>query len=102
MMADACSCMLTVMRFSVITTWFCVMAMAGILTAQDHLVSLGITAGRAREAVFDSFIADTISLAGENKVFTAASTTARVAMVNFTLTLARTFVETDDFKRRYA
>lgn len=71
-------------------------------TGQDHLADLGITAGRAREAVFDSFIADTISLAGEHAVFKAASTTARVAMVNFALTLARTFVETDDFTRRYA
>ena len=47
-------------------------------------------------------MADTISLAGENAVFKAAATSARVAMVNFALTLARTFVETDDFKRRYA
>jgi hypothetical protein len=76
------------------------MALGG--AAQDHLANLGITAGRAREAVFDSFMADTISLAGENAVFKAASTSARVAMVNFALTLARTFVETDDFKRRYA
>ncbi len=78
------------------------MALGGAPTAQDHLAKLGITAGRAREAVFDSFIGDTISLAGENAVFKAASATARVAIVNFALTLARTFVETDDFKRRYA
>ena len=71
-------------------------------TAQDHLANLGITAGRAREAVFDSFIAGTISLAGDNEVFKKASASARVAMVNFALTLARTFVETDDFTRRYA
>ncbi len=70
--------------------------------AQDHLAKLGITAGRARVAVFDSFMADTISLAGDNAVFKAAATSARVAMVNFALTMARTFVETDDFKRRYA
>ena len=75
---------------------------AGALAAQDQLASLGISAGRAREAVFDSFMADTISLAGDNEVFKAASSSARVAMVNFTLSLARTFVETDDFKRRYA
>jgi len=78
------------------------MALGGVATGQDHLANLGITAGRAREAVFDSFVADTISLAGENAVFKAASNTARVAMVNFALTLARTFVETDEFKRRYA
>lgn len=90
------------MRFYVVITWFCVMALGGVSTAQDHLSNLGITAGRAREAVFDSFIGDTISLAGESQVFKAASATARVALVNFALTLARTFVETDDFKRRYA
>ena len=78
------------------------MGLGGLLPAQDHLASLGITAGRAREAVFDSLIADTVSLAGENAVFKAASTSARIAMVSFALTLARTFSETDDFKRRYA
>ena len=62
---------------------------------------LGISAGRAREAVFDSFITDTISLAGNNAVFTSASASARVALVNFTLSLARAFAESDDFKRRY-
>jgi hypothetical protein len=94
--------MLTVMRFYVMTTLFCVMVIGGTLTAQDHLASLGITAGRAREAVFDSFIGDTISLAGDHAVFKTASSTARVAIVNFALTLARTFVETEDFTRRYA
>ena len=90
------------MRSYVVITLSSVMTLGAVVTAQDHLANLGITAGRAREAVFDSFIADTISLAGENAVFKAASTSARVAMVNFALTLARTFVETDDFKRRYA
>ena len=78
------------------------MAFGGGAAAQDHLAKLGITAGRAREAVFDSFIAGTISLAGEQAVFKAASAPARVAMVNFAITLARTFVESEDFKRRYA
>lgn len=76
--------------------------MTAAAAAQDHLANLGVTAGRAREAVFDSFIAGSISLAGESKVFTAATDTARVAMVNFALNLARSFVESDDFKRRYA
>lgn len=94
--------MLTVMRFYVMTTLFCVMLIGGTLTAQDHLANLGITAGRAREAVFDSFIGDTISLAGDHTVFKTASSTTRIAIVNFALTLARTFVETEDFTRRYA
>ena len=90
------------MRFHVVITLLCVIFLTGAAAAQDHLANLGITAGRAREAVFDSFIADTISLAGENEVFKAASSATRVAIVNFTLSLARTFAETDDFKRRYA
>jgi hypothetical protein len=94
--------MLTVMRFYVMTTLFCVMVIGGVATAQDHLAGLGITAGRAREAVFDSFIGDTISLAGDHTVFKTASSTTRIAIVNFALTLARTFVETEDFTRRYA
>jgi len=70
--------------------------------AQDHLATLGISEGRAKEAVFDSFISDAISIAGKPAAFLAASPAARVAIVNFALTLARTFVESDDFKRRYA
>lgn len=84
---------------------FCVViTLCGVMTAaaQDHLATLGITAGRAREAVFDSFITGTLSVAGEGKTFTAASPGARVAIVNFALSLARTFAESDDFKRRYA
>ncbi|MGH9219429.1 MAG: hypothetical protein ACRD1W_09000 [Vicinamibacterales bacterium] len=74
----------------------------GALAAQNHLGALGITEGRAKEAVFDSFITDTLSVAGDSKAFTAASSGARVALVNFALSLARTFAESDDFKRRYA
>lgn len=81
-------------------TLFCVTAAA--LPAQDHLASLGITEGRAREAVFDSFVGDAVSLAGKAEVFKAAPAPVRVAIVNFALNLARTFVESDDFKRRYA
>ena len=74
----------------------------GAVRAQNQLAALGITEGRAREAVFDSFITDTISLAGESKTFTGAAAAGRVALVNFALSLARSFAETDDFKRRYA
>jgi hypothetical protein len=88
------------MRFCVIVALFCVIA-AGV-AAQDHLATLGITAGRAREAVFDSFMSDTISIAGKADAFTGASSAARVAIVNFALNLARAFAESDDFKRRYA
>jgi len=75
-----------------------------VLTAagQDHLATLGISEGRAKEAVFDSFMANAVSIAGKPAAFLAMSSEARVALVNFTLNLARTFVESDDFKRRYA
>ena len=75
------------------------MAIAG--AAQDHLATLGISEGRAKEAVFDSFMSDAVSIAGKPAAFTAMSSTARVAIVNFALTLARTFAESDEFKRRY-
>jgi hypothetical protein len=88
------------MRVSVIATLICVIS--GSVAAQDQLAKLGISEGRAREAVFDSFLTDTLSVAGNNEVFKAASASARVALVNFALTLARTFAESDDFKRRYA
>lgn len=88
------------MRFSVIATLICVIS--GGAAAQDQLAKLGISEGRAREAVFDSFITDTLSVAGNHDVFKAASASARVALVNFALTLARAFAESDDFKRRYA
>ena len=72
------------------------------LAAQTLTTQLGITEGRAKEAVFDSFMAGAISLAGKAEVFTAASPQARVAMVGAATTLARAFVESEEFKRRYA
>lgn len=92
--------MLCVMRFYVIITLLCVTVIGA--AAQDHLATLGISEGRAKEAVFDSFMADAVSLAGKPEAFTALPAPARVALVNFALNLARTFVESDDFKRRYA
>ena len=88
------------MRIYVIGTLLCVMAFAA--AAQDHLATLGISEGRAKEAVFDSFMSDAVSIAGKPAAFTAMAPAARVALVNFALTLARTFVESDEFKRRYA
>ena len=92
--------MVAIMRLYVIGTLICVMA--GLAAAQDQLATLGITEGRAKEAVFDSFMADAVSIAGKPAVFIAMAPAARVALVNFALTLSRTFVESDEFKRRYA
>src|SRR5690242_18981884 len=89
------------MRNHVTITLMCVIA-GSIALAQDHLATLGISEGRAKEAVFDSFVSDAVSIAGKPSAFVALSPQQRVAMVNFALTLARTFVESDDFKRRYA
>jgi hypothetical protein len=90
------------MRCCVIATLVFVIAVSALAGVQDPLGRLGITEGRAREAVFDSFITDTLSVAGDGKVFTTASASARVAIVNFALSLARAFAESDDFRRRYA
>jgi hypothetical protein len=73
-----------------------------VAAAQDHLATLGISEGRAREAVFDSFMSDAVSIAGKPAAFVAMPPAARVALVNFALNLARTFAESDEFKRRYA
>ncbi len=43
-----------------------------------------------------------MSIAGKPAAFIGLAPAARVALVNFALTTARTFVESDDFKRRYA
>jgi hypothetical protein len=75
---------------------------ATALTAQSVTAQLGITDGRAREAVFDSFVSGAVSIAGKAEVFTAASPPARVAIVNAAATLARAFVDSDEFLRRYA
>ena len=88
------------MRFYVTITLVCVMAVAA--AGQDHLATLGISEGRAKEAVFDSFMSDAVSLAGKPAAFIGLSPAARVAMVTFALNLARTFADSDDFKRRYA
>jgi hypothetical protein len=81
-------------------TAICVMAIGAV--AQDHLATLGISEGRAKEAVFDSFMSDAVSIAGKPAAFTAMAPAARVALVNFALNLARAFAESDEFKRRYA
>lgn len=88
------------MRFAVIITLVGVLAVS--VVAQDHLATLGITEGRAREAVFDSFMSNAVSIAGKPAAFLALAPAARVALVNFALTTARTFAESEDFKRRYA
>jgi hypothetical protein len=89
-----------VMRFCVTITLISVVTIS--VVAQDHLATLGISEGRAKEAIFDSFMSDAVSIAGKPAAFLAMPPAARVALVNFALTLARTFVESDDFKRRYA
>ena len=72
------------------------------MAAQDPQSALGITEGRAKEAIFDSFVSGSVSIAGKAAAFTSASPGARVAMVKFATTTARTFVESDEFARRYA
>lgn len=70
--------------------------------AQAVTAQLGVTDGRAREAVFDSFVSGAVSVAGKAGVFTAASPQVRVAIVNAALTLARAFVDSAEFPKRYA
>src|SRR5918993_423254 len=65
------------MRLYVAATFVCVMAAAA--AAQDHPAPLG-----------------------KPDAFLALPPAARVTLVNFALNLARTFVDSDDFKRRYA
>jgi hypothetical protein len=88
------------MRYRVTITLLCVITCSAF--AQDHLATLGISEGRAKEAVFDSFMSDAVSMAGKPAAFIAMTPEARVALVTFALNLARTFVESEDFKRRYA
>jgi hypothetical protein len=88
------------MRFFSAVALACVVAVGA--AAQDHLASLGISEGRAKEAVFDSFMSDAVSIAGKPAAFIGLSPSARAAMTTFALNLARTFAESDDFKRRYA
>ena len=88
------------MRLYLTGTLICVMAVTA--AAQDHLATLRISEGRAREAIFDSFMTGAVSIAGKPAAFVAMPPAARVALVNFTLNLARTFTESDEFKRRYA
>jgi hypothetical protein len=79
-----------------------VMAAAATVSGQAVTSQLGITEGRAREAVFDSFVSGAVSIAGKADVFTSASPQARVAIVNAALTIARAFTESAEFPKRYA
>jgi hypothetical protein len=71
-------------------------------SAVDTISDLGITLNRAKEAVFDSFITGSISLAGKADVFKAASPQLRAGMVTAVATLGRAFIESTDFAKRYA
>ena len=75
------------MRICVMATLFCVMTLD--VGSQDHLATLGISEGRAKEAVFDSFMSDAVSIAGKPAAFIGMSAQGRVALVNFALNLAR-------------
>ena len=72
------------------------------VATQDHIAALGITPTRAKEAVFDSFMANKISIAGKAEVFKAASPQMRATMVTAIATMGRAFVESADFKQRYS
>lgn len=76
--------------------------MVGGAAAQDHLASLGISEGRAKEAVFDSFVGGAVSIAGKPAAFLSLPDSGRVALVNFALATARAFADSDDFRSRYA
>lgn len=89
-------------RSAVVGTLAVAVTIGATLTGQAVTTQLGITEGRAKEAVFDSFMAGAVSIAGRADVFTAASPQARAAMVAAATTLARAFVETEEFKSRYA
>ena len=82
------------MRFYVTVTLICVMH--GRRAAQDHLATLGISEGRAKEAVFNSFMSDASSR--QAAAFTAMPPGARRARQLRADTRAH-LVESDDFKR---
>lgn len=88
------------MRLTLVVALLCTLIIG--VSAQDHLANLGISEGRAKEAVFDSFMTDAVSIAGKPAAFLSLSPSARATMTTFALNLARTFAESDDFKRRYA
>ena len=90
------------MNRSAVGTLVVAVTIGATLTGQAVTTQLGITEGRAKEAVFDSFMAGAVSLAGKAEVVTAAPPQARAAMVAAATTLARAFVESDEFKRRSA
>ncbi len=75
---------------------------AAVTTAVDAFSDLGITLNRAKEAVFDSFITGSISLAGNAEIFKAAAPQARAGMVTAVATFGRAFIEGTDFEKRYA
>jgi hypothetical protein len=77
-------------------------AFASLVVAADPLADLGVTPGRAREAVFDTIAMGSVSLIGNAGVFTRASTEVRVALVTGVAAFARAYVESQEFAARYA
>ena len=72
------------------------------LMAAGTLADLGITDGRAREAIFDAFTTGYPVMVGKADVFKGASADTRVLFVKAAATLARAYVESPAFAARYA
>jgi hypothetical protein len=68
----------------------------------DVLVTLGTNRTEAHNSIFTTLASGVPALAGEQAVFKAAGGEARAAMVRAVVAVARTFVESADFARRYA
>jgi hypothetical protein len=79
-----------------------VLPMAVASAQRDVLSTLGTTLEEARNSIFSSFATGIPALGGERTVFKAASPDERAVMVRAVIALARTFVSSPEFARRYA
>ena len=70
--------------------------------AADLLGELGFTEQAARERIFQAFVDGSVSPGGNIAVFKGAAPDKRVLFVKAVTTFARTFAQTDQFKKMYA
>jgi hypothetical protein len=77
-------------------------AMAPLAAQSDVLASLGTTPREAHDSIFSTVATGVVTLAGEKSVFKAATSEQRAAMVRAVVAIARTFIGSADFARRYA
>jgi hypothetical protein len=91
------------MRVRSLALGFAIVAAAlAVVVAADVLAELGFTEQAARERIFNAFVDGSVSPSGKAAVFKTADPARKVLFVKAVTAFAKTFAQTDQFKKLYA